>query len=190
MGINLKAWKINKPKYTHGWYRELTMDSYFAEFADGQSVLGRRMQTLVSNTVSRLLRLGAATATKRANTASAKAKKIHDDRQRAFQHQAAIVDRRQKACFDALVDPIRQRHIEQEAMHKEDLRARRAVREQAREQAQEQKKKAELERRALLACPVYQKQFKEEKVEKEKEAQRISVANYHAGQKRKREQQR
>jgi len=74
-------------------------------------------------------------------------------------------------------------------MHKEDLMARRVAREQAREQAQEQKKKAELERRALLACPVYRKQLEKEKVEKAEEAQRLSVANYHAGQKRKREQQ-
>ncbi len=26
LGINLKSWKISKPKYIRGWYRELSVD--------------------------------------------------------------------------------------------------------------------------------------------------------------------
>jgi hypothetical protein len=163
LGINLKAWKITKPKYVRGWYRELSLDEYFAEFREGQSVLGRRLQTLVSSTVAHLLQHG-----------TAKVKKIHDNHQRAVQLLAAILERRRKACFDTLVDPIRQRHREREAMCREDADARLI----AREKAREQKDKAALELRARLACPVYQKQLQTEKVEREIEAQRISVANH------------
>jgi len=86
LGINLKSWGISKPKYVRGWYRELSTDEYFAEFTEGQSVLGRRMQTLVSSTVSHLLQHG-----------TAKVKKIHDNHRRALQLLAVIVERRRKA---------------------------------------------------------------------------------------------
>ena len=65
-GINFKSWKINRTKYTRDWYRELSLDEYFSEFANEPRVLGRRMQALVSSTVMRLLQIGAAAARARA----------------------------------------------------------------------------------------------------------------------------
>ncbi len=116
--------------------------------------------------------MGTYNANARADAVIPKANAQAASRERALELLAGIVDRRRKACFDTLVEPIRQRHREQEAMHKEDVMTRRVAREQAREQAQEQKKKAELEQRERLACLVYQAQLEKEKVEREKEAQK------------------
>jgi hypothetical protein len=183
LGINLKSWKIKMPKYVRGWYRELSMDEYFAEFKEGPSLLGRRMHTLVSGLVSSLIQRGITTATKRVVRAMVKVKKINNNRQRAFQLLAAIVDRRQKQLFDILVEPLRQRRRERDAMYREDADARQI----ARDEAREQKHKAALEMEALMACPLYRKRLEQEKVEKEKEQQKRNVA-YHVDRlKRKRE---
>ncbi len=63
---NFKAWKIIRQKYSRDWYRELSLDEYFSEFANEPRVLGRRMQALVSSTVMRLLQIGTAAAQARA----------------------------------------------------------------------------------------------------------------------------
>jgi hypothetical protein len=184
LGINLKSWKITMPKYVRGWYRELSKEEYFAEFKEGPAILGRRLQSVVSGLVSSLIHRGMARAAERFVKAREKVKKISDDRQKAFQLLAAIVDRRKKEFFDPLVEPIRQRHREREAMRREDLNATRI----AREEAREQRAKAARELKARMDCPLYKKRLAEEKVAKEKEEQKHMLAYDAERQKEKMEQ--
>ena len=47
-GLNLKAWGIDRGnKAVRGWYRELTVEEYLAEFRDVPGDAGRRMRSLV-----------------------------------------------------------------------------------------------------------------------------------------------
>jgi hypothetical protein len=47
-GLNLKTWGIDRGnKSTRGWYRELTVDQYLAEFRDVPGTAGRRMHVQV-----------------------------------------------------------------------------------------------------------------------------------------------
>ncbi len=55
---NFKTWEITRPKHVNGWYRELSLDEYFAEFEGVPRVLGSLLQAVVSSTVTRLLELG------------------------------------------------------------------------------------------------------------------------------------
>ncbi len=134
LGINLKSWKITLPKYVLGWYRELSKEEYFAEFKEGPALLGRRLQSVVSGLVSSLIQRGMARAAERVVRAREKVKTISDNRQKAFQLLAGIVDRRKKELFDTLVEPIRQRRRERELILRADLNARQIAREEAREQ--------------------------------------------------------
>jgi hypothetical protein len=182
-GLNLKLWKITHPKYTRNWYRELSLDEYFAEFAGVSSVLGRRMQTLVSSTVMRALRFGAATAMVRAEAKVAKAKRVLEKREKACHFQTRLVNQCQRVCFEALAVSIRIRHREQNAMRVEDHKSRKA----AEFLAQEDKRKADLEHTERLKCPLFRAQLKRDRIEEEKKLQAANVA-YHANKKRKVEQ--
>jgi hypothetical protein len=196
LGINLKAWKITMPKYVRGWYRELSMEQYFAEFKEGPALLGRRLQSVVSGLVSSLIHRGMARAAERAVKAREKVKTISNNRQKAFQLLAGILDRRKKELFVTLVEPILQRRREAELIRKAECDARRIVMEEAREQ----ERKAALELKALMACPLYRARLEKEKVEKaraaekekveqEKEAQKRNVAYHTDRLKRKREEE-
>ena len=47
-GLNLKAWGIDRDnKAARGWYRELTVEEYLAEFRDVPGTAGTRMRGLV-----------------------------------------------------------------------------------------------------------------------------------------------
>ena len=47
-GLNLKAWGIDRcNKAARGWFRELTVEEYLAEFRDVPGTAGRRMRGLV-----------------------------------------------------------------------------------------------------------------------------------------------
>ncbi len=50
--INLKSWGVTRPKYARDWYRELSLDEYFAELGDDPRVLGRRMHPCVTSRVT------------------------------------------------------------------------------------------------------------------------------------------
>ena len=47
-GLNLKTWGIDRGnKAARGWYRELSVEEYLAEFRDDTRTSGRRMQSMV-----------------------------------------------------------------------------------------------------------------------------------------------
>jgi hypothetical protein len=77
------------------------LEEYFTEFKEVPALLGRRLQTTVSYLVSSLIQRGVTKAANRVARATAKVKTISDNRQKAFQLLAAIVDRRKK---DALIN--------------------------------------------------------------------------------------
>ena len=83
--INFKSWGITRPKYSRDWYRELSLDEYFAEYADDPRVLGRRMQTCVSSSVMLALRRGLAKASIRAEVTIAKDKVAREKREKISQ---------------------------------------------------------------------------------------------------------
>ena len=196
-GINLKAWKITKTKYIRDWYRELSLDEYFAEFRGVVRVLGRRMQEQVSYTVNKASWMGAYNSNARANAVTAKANEViamakaeasakAASKERALKRLAAIVNRPQKACFDTLVEPIRQRHQECAAMRREDCHSHIA----AQTRARGEKRKAELEHEALLRSSwKYREKIQLEKIARERKAQAANVAASYENRKRKAEQQ-
>ena len=189
-GINLKAWKITRPKYTRDWYRELSLDEYFAEFKGVARVLGRRMQGEVSYTVNKASWMGAYNSEVRANAvivkAAAEASAKAASRERALHRLAALVNRPQRACFESLVDPIRQRHRERDAMREADYQSHMA----AEARRREEKRKAKLEHEDLLRTSwVYREKIQREKIQRERTEQAANVAASYENRKRKAEQQ-
>ena len=80
--INFRSWGITRPKYARDWYRELSLDEYFAEYDEDPRVLGRRMQKCVSSSVMLALRRGLSRACIRAEVTIAKDKVAREKRER------------------------------------------------------------------------------------------------------------
>jgi hypothetical protein len=189
-GVNLKAWKITKPKYIRDWYRELSLDEYFAEFRGVVRVLGRRLQEQVSYTVNKASWMGAYNSEIRANAviakAAAEASAKAASRERALEILAVIMDRRRKACFAALAEPIRQRRRECAARSRAEHQSRMA----AEARVKGEKRKAELEHEDLLrSSSQYRDKIKLEKITRERKEQAANVAAFYENRKRKAEQQ-
>ena len=73
----LKSWDISPLTYQR-WYREVSLDEYFAEFAGVPRVLGRGLQEVVSSTVMRLICTGMQAVMARDREAAAKAKELSE----------------------------------------------------------------------------------------------------------------
>ena len=143
------------------------------------------MQEQVSYTVNKVSWMGAYKSNARANAVIAKANAKARASERALQLMVALVDRRQKACVDALADPILQRRREHAAMRLEDRHSRQA----AEANIRGEKRKAEHEHEALLrSSSQYRENFQLEKITKKKE-QAVNVAAFYENRKRKAEQQ-
>jgi hypothetical protein len=187
-GINLKAWKITRPKYTRDWYRELSLDEYFAEFKGVAQVLGRRMQEQVSYCIHKASWMGAYNSENRAHAviakAAAEASAKAASRVWALHRLAAIVNRPQRAGFEALVEPIRNRHREQDAMREADHQSHMAA--DARRRVEKQK--ARLEHEELFRTSwVYREKIQREKIQRERTEQAANVAASYENRKRKAE---
>ena len=142
--------------------------------------MGRQLQALVSSTVMRVLQLGVATGTARAEAKIAKAKSAREKRARACQLLAKLADRHKKVGFEALALPVRHRQREPVAMSREDRKARQV----AEFRVQEEKRKADLEYTEHLKCPEFRAQVEREQIQRQKENQAANVA-YHANKRRK-----
>ena len=186
-GINLKAWEITRPAYTRAWYRELSFEEYFAEFAKDPRVLGRQLQEVVSSTVTRLLQIGAAAVLVRDEANWVKAKIAREKRDRISQALVDVDTRRMREIFEVFAVSVRSRLREQAAMSRADAQTRR----EAAFQVKEEKRKAELAYIERLKCPEFKAQVDRERVEKEKALQAANVL-FHAEErdrKRKRTEQ-
>ena len=186
-GINFRAWKINRPKYMRDCYRELSLDEYFAEFAEDPRVLGRRMQKCVSSSVMLALQRGLSRASIRAEVTIAKDKVAREKRDKISQALVDVDTRRVREIFEIFAVSVRTRHREQTAMSRADGQGRRM----AMFDAKEEKRQAELAYIERLECPEFKAQVDRERVEKEKALQAANVA-FHAGErdrKRKRTEQ-
>jgi hypothetical protein len=180
-GGNLKAWGITKPKYVRDWYRELSLDEYFTEFKGVVRVLGSQMQKRVTYTVNKASWMGAHTAIIRANAVLAEASAKAASKEMACRRLAAIMIRPQRACFDTLTEPVRQRQQELDAMRSADYQSHRA----ADAHKQEEKLKARLKHEALLKTSYkYREQITREKIAREREEQAVNVAAFHERRKR------
>ena len=191
-GVNLKAWGIPKPKYVRDWYRELSLDEYFTEFKGVARVLGSQMQKQVTRTVNKASWMGAHTAIIRANAVIAKAAAViakaaaeasakAASEEMARRRLATLVNRPQKACFDAMAEPIRQRRRELDAMRSADYQSRLAA--DAHERAE--KLKARLQHEDLLRTSYkYREQITREKIARERKEQAANVAAFNERRKR------
>ena len=184
---NFRAWKITRPKYTRDWYRELSLDEYFAEFAEDPRVLGRRMQECVSSSVMLALQRGLSRASIRGEVTIAKDKVAREKRDKISQALVDVDTRRVREIFEIFAVSVRTRHREQTAMSRADGQARRM----AAFDVKEEKRQAELAYTERLKCPEFKAQVDRERVVKEKALQAANVL-FHAGErdrKRKRTEQ-
>ena len=181
-GQNIKAWKITRTKYKRDWYRELSLDEYFAEFAEDPRVLGRQMQECVSSSVMRALQSGVSRASIRAEVTIAKDKVARQKREKISQALVDVGTRRVRGIFEVFAASVRNRHREQSAMRRADGQGWRM----AMFDAKEEKRQAELAYIERLKRPVFKAKVDKERVDKEKELQAANVAFHAAERDRKR----
>ena len=179
-GINLKAWEITRPTYTRAWYRELSFEEYFAEFAKDPGVSGRQLQEVVSATVARLVQIGAAAVLVRDEANWVKAKIAREKRDRISQALVDVDTRRMREIFETLEVSVRSRLREVAAMSRADAQGRRM----AAFDVKEEKRQAELACIERLKCPEFKAQVDRERVEKEKALQAANVL-FHAEEREK-----
>ena len=186
-GQNVKAWKITRQKYTRDWYSELSIDEYFAEFAEDPRVLGRRMQKCVSSSVMRALQSGLARASIRAEVTLAKDKAAKDKVAKISQALVDVGTRRVREIFEVFAASVRNRHREQSAMSRADWEGRRM----ALFNVKDEKRQADLAYIERLKGPEFKAQVDRARVAEEKKLQAANVL-FHAEEldrKRKRTEQ-
>ena len=184
-GQNIKAWKITRQKYSRDWYRELSLDEYFTEFADAPRVLGRRMQKCVSSSVMRALQSGLARASIRAEVTLAKDKAAKAKVAKISQALVDVDTRRVRDIFEVFAASVRNRHREQTAMSRADWEGRRM----ALFNVKDEKRQADLAYLERLKCPEFKAQVDRERVAEEKKLQAANVAFHAEERKRKRTEQ-
>ena len=85
----LKLWGIATIAYSH-WYRELSLEEYFAEFESAPQVVGHGLRELVSATVNRWICAGMSVVIDRDREVAAKAKAIRDRDKEISDRQARV----------------------------------------------------------------------------------------------------
>ncbi len=85
----LKSWGIATRSYSQ-WYRELSLEEYFAEFASAPRVVGHGLRELVSATVNRWICAGMSVVIDRDREVAAKAKVISDRNKEISDRQARV----------------------------------------------------------------------------------------------------
>ena len=85
----LKSWGITTLSYSQ-WYRELSLEEYFAEFASVPRVVGHGLRELVSATVNRWICAGMSVVIDRDREVAAKAKAIRDRDKEISDRQARV----------------------------------------------------------------------------------------------------
>ncbi len=85
----LKLWGIATIAYSH-WYRELSLEEYFAEFESAPQVVGHGLRELVSATVNRWICAGMSVVIDRDREVAAKAKVISDKKKEISERRARV----------------------------------------------------------------------------------------------------
>ncbi len=172
---------INVPMDVGGWYRELSLDEYFAEFVGVPRVLGRKMQELVSYTVDRVLHLGYCTAMDRAEAVLAKAQLAKEKKERGERKLANVDQKLKREIFEVFATTRRNLQREQKAMHNADLDSRWSARFQVEEEKKAAERKAKADYAECMKCPDFREKVYLERIANEKAAQAENVA-FHASE--------
>jgi hypothetical protein len=179
---NFKTWEITRPKHVNGWYRELSLDEYFAEFAEVPRVLGRKMQVLVSNAVDQCLHLGYCTAMDRAGARLAKAQCAKEKKEKGERKLAQVDQKLKREIFEVFAATRRNLQREQKAMHNADLDSKWSAMYQAEQEKEAAARKATADYAELMKCPKFREKVDLTRIEEQKKEQTRMVA-YHVARK-------